>query len=138
MVSNCKKSTFFENGCVCSRQVLTPAEDGRIAVYNSCNNQTLAGPLREIHGFATNDEPASNSKFTVDFNLPKKGAYWIIGLDSKYRYAVVSDPSLTSLYILSKTPTLASDLYQEAVEKAAEQIDVSKLAITEQIGCVYP
>lgn len=128
----------FENGCVCSRQVLSARPDGRVGVYNSCNDQSATGPLREIRGFAINDDPATNARFTVDFGLPRLGQYWIIGLDTDYRYAVVSDPSKTSLYILSKTPTLAPDLYAAALAEAAAQVDTSALLLTEQSGCSYP
>jgi apolipoprotein D and lipocalin family protein len=74
----------------------------------------------------------------VDFNLPHTGQCWIIGVDSQYRYAVVSDPSKQSLYVLSKTPTLEPALYAEAVATAALQLDTSKLILTEQMGCTYP
>lgn len=127
---------IFEGNCICSRQVLSLGQ-GRVDVYNSCNEPTT-GQLREIRGFATNNDPNSNAQFTVDFGLPQTGQYWIIGLDVDYRFAVVSDPSLRSLYILSKTPALAPELYEEAVSLAAEQIDVSKLQLTPQAGCVYP
>ena len=127
---------IFEGSCICSRQVLSLGQ-GRVDVYNSCN-EPVTGELREIRGFATNNDPRSNAQFTVDFGLPQKGQYWIIGLDADYRFAVVSDPSYLSLYILSKTPTLAPELYEEAVALAAEQMDVSKLRMTPQAGCVYP
>lgn len=129
---------FFENGCVCSRQVLTPLASGQVQVYNSCNLMSPDGPLRDISGLATNQDPVTNAKFKVDFNLPKKGDYWVIGLDAQYRYAVVSEPSMAALYILSKTPTLDAVLYQEALQKASDQVDISKLSITPQSGCVYP
>ena len=127
---------IFEGNCICSRQVLSLGQ-GRVDVYNSCN-EPATGELREIRGFATNNDPSSNAQFTVDFGLPHKGQYWIIGLDVDYRFAVVSDPSLLSLYILSKTPTLSPELYEEAVALAAEQLDVSKLRMTPQVGCAYP
>jgi apolipoprotein D and lipocalin family protein len=128
---------IFEGKCVCSRQVLGVTSSGRVSVYNSCN-EYMGGPLREISGFADNQDPKTNAKFIVDFNLPHKGSYWIIGLDKDYRYAVVSDPSRMSLYILSKTPDLAPDLYQAAVAEVAGQIDVSKLEPIVQQGCTYP
>lgn len=130
----------FEGSCACSRQVLGLATNGtgRVTVYNSCNDKTPQGVLREISGFATNDDPATNAKFTVDFGLPKLGKYWIIGLGANYEYAVVSDPSETSLYILSKTPTLSPALYQEAFEKAAAQTSTDKLVVTDHTACVYP
>lgn len=131
------KPLSFEGPCICSRQVLTPVEDGSIAVYNTCNEPTT-GALRSISGFAYNNDPATNAQFTVDFGLPKMGQYWIIGLGDNYEYAVVSDPAFSSLYILSKTPQLSAELYEEAVEKAKAQMDVSKLRVTEQRNCIYP
>lgn len=128
----------FEGNCVCPRQVLSLGEEGKINVYNSCNEGSINGPVREIRGFAVSDDPISNAKLTVDFNLPQKGKYWVIGLDHDYRYAVVSDPSKRSLYILSKTPTLDPVLYQNALDEAALQIDTSRLIIPQQIGCSYP
>jgi len=129
----------FEGGnCSCARQVLTARPDGLVGVYNSCNDGGPNGELREIRGEAYNDDPATNSKFTIDFHLPHKGTYWIIGLASDYSYAVVSDQTKYSLYILSKTPTLSADLYNEAMAKAALQLDTSKVVMTEQTGCKYP
>lgn len=128
----------FEAGCVCSRQVLSLLESGKVGVFNSCNKNTVDGPLMTISGEAENVDTTSNAKFLVDFKLPQKGDYWIIGLDDQYRYAVVSDPSMRSLYILSKTPQLKEYLYNEAVAKAQEQVDTSKLEITLQTDCTYP
>lgn len=128
----------FENGCVCSRQNLSVRAEGGVAVYNTCNRDSANGNLMEIRGVATSDDPVSNAKFTVDFNLPFKGKYWVIGVDSDYRWAVVSEPSKKALYILSKTPTLAADLKEAALAKAAEQVDTSKLYFTPQLGCTYP
>lgn len=128
----------FEGDCYCSQQKLSLRDDGNVAVYNSCNYASVNGPIREINGVAYNNDKESNSKFTVDFGLPQKGNYWIIGLDKEYRYAVVSDPSRLSLYILSKTPELSADLYNQAVTEVATQIDVSKLQPTVHMGCQYP
>lgn len=131
------KPLSFEGECICSRQVLTGLEDGRVGVYNTCN-EPGTGVLRSISGFAINNDPQTNAQFTVDFGLPRTGQYWIIGLGDNYEYAVVSDPSLVSLYILSKTPQLSAELYEEALEKAKAQVDISKLRVTEQRNCKYP
>lgn len=129
---------FEPKNCVCAQQTLNINPDGKLGVYNSCNELTPAGELIEISGTAVNDNLKTNAQFTVDFGLPHKGQYWIIGLDADYRWAVVSDPSELSLYILSKTPELPADLYSAAVAKANEQVDVSKLKSTLQVGCQYP
>jgi lipocalin len=133
-----RKILPFEQNCVCAQQILNGRADGTVGVYNSCNHKTVDGPLREISGFAVNQDPVTNAKFLVDFGFPKKGQYWVIGLDADYRYAVVSEPSRSSLYILSKTPELPADLYQQALEKARAQVDTSDLVLTEQRGCQYP
>lgn len=131
---------FFERGnCACARQRLTGNADGTVGVYNSCNEGDASGPLTDIRGVATNDEPATNAKFTVDFNLPWKGTYWIVGLDSQYRYAVVTNKGADALYILSKTNTLAPDLYQEALDIAkAQSLKVEELVLTDHTKCSYP
>lgn len=129
----------FEGDCACAQQTLgLDASRGVVTVYNSCNDKTPQGRLREIRGFATNDDPQSNAKFTVDFGLPQTGKYWIIALGQNYEYAVVSDPDRKSLYILSKTPELDPVLYQEALNKASLQLDISRLVPTAQSGCTYP
>lgn len=129
---------FFEAGCVCSQQKLSLNSDGTVAVYNSCNDGSPTGALREISGVAISQDPVSNARFTVDFGLPHKGEYWVIGLVADYQYAVVSDPSKKSLYILSKSPVLDPALYKEAVDLASKQVDVTQLQMTLQTGCTYP
>ncbi len=129
---------FEPKNCLCAQQTLAIRTDGNLSVYNSCNDGSLTGPLREIRGVATNNDPATNAQFTVDFGFPRKGQYWIIGLAANYHWAVVSDPSLRSLYILSKTSKLRPVDYKIAVSKAAEQVDTQKLVVTKQAGCTYP
>ena len=133
-----RRPLSFENGCVCSLQKLTAQADGSLYVYNTCNDQTPQGRIRSVEGTATNDDPTTNAKWTVDFGLGRKGGYWIVALDPQYRWAVVSDPWKFSLYVLSKTPELDPALYQAAVAEAATQFDTSVLRMTLQAGCTYP
>ena len=128
----------WEWGCVCARQVLTPAADGTLGVYNSCNFWTPAGKLRDIKGTAAVSDKSTNAKLTVDFGMPWKGDYWIIALDPEYRWAVVSDPSRWSLYVLSRTPQMDGALYNEAIAQASAQTDTRFLQTTQQLGCSYP
>lgn len=134
------KPQWFEFGgvCACSRQKLSQGNNGVLNVYNSCNENNPSGKLKEVRGIAKNEEPTSNSKFSVDFNLPWKGTYWIIALDADYRWAVVSDENAMTTYIISKTPTLAPELYKEAFAQAAQQMDVSEVKMTYQQNCTYP
>jgi len=130
---------FFENNCsACSRQVLGALPDGTASVWNTCNRGNASGELITIKGTATDENTTTHAEFLIDFGLPNKGQYWIIGLAADYSWAVVSDPTKKSLYVLSKTPTLDAAAYQEAVATAATQVDTSQLAMTAQNGCTYP
>jgi apolipoprotein D and lipocalin family protein len=129
---------LFQPSCPCERQVLTPEPSHKVSVFNSCNKKTASGPLSTIHGTAQAVD-STDAKLAVDFGLPWKGDYWIIGLDPDYRYAVVSDRFGYSLYILSKTPELDKSLYEAALE-AAQKANVStkRLVFSDQLGCQYP
>jgi len=59
--------------------------------------------------------------------------YWVVMLDPDYRYAVVSEPSRGSLWILSRTPTLDSALYDSIVTSLrAQRYPVDELVPTPQ------
>jgi apolipoprotein D and lipocalin family protein len=131
---------WFEGSsvCACARQRLTStSQAGVIGILNTCTKDD--GSPYSIAGTASDDDASTNAKLTVSFEgVPFKGSYWIIGLDPQYRFAVVTDRGGDALYILSRTPTLAKSLYQDAVAMAAGQVDTSKLAGTKQLGCTYP
>ncbi len=127
---------FEPERCDCPRQALAlGAED--IAVWNTCNIGGAGGPLYSIRGTAKPLD-ATNAKLEVDFGLPRKGTYWVVGLDPDYRWAVVSEPTRTSLYILSKTPVLEESLKQAALQTAAEQLSLERLRWNEHTNCTYP
>jgi apolipoprotein D and lipocalin family protein len=134
-----RNPTWFEpRNCVCAQQTLTLRDDGDVDVYNSCRVRTPRGGLQDISGTASVVDTDSNAKLSVDFGMPWKGTYWIIGLDSDYRWAAVTDRRGRTLYILSKTPTLSDDLYEAAVAAAAKEVNTDRLLETDHTGCRYP
>jgi apolipoprotein D and lipocalin family protein len=60
------------------------------------------------------DTEHSNAKLKVEFSttLNIKGNYWIVRLDDKYSYSVVSSPNYANLWILSRTPKMSEELFQ--------------------------
>lgn len=124
--------------CACAQQTLSLGADSNVDVYNSCNIGGPEGPITDISGKAFSLDPVGNTKFLVDFNLPVKGQYWIIALANDYSWAVVSDPSLRSLYILSKTPILDPASYAQAISEAAKQMSIQNLVLTKHENCTYP
>lgn len=130
----------FQRDCaadVTATYTLQP--DGDVTVVNRCRKAD--GTWNEAEGVARRAaEAASNAALEVRFApailsiLPNVwGDYRIIGLDPEYRWAVVGEPKREFLWILSRTPRLATDDYTRAVAVAkTNQFDVAKLQKTPQ------
>ncbi len=131
---------FYENyKCACVKQRMSSRADGQFDVSLSCNKSNAQGDFKVLNGVARNDDPQSNAKFTIDFDMAINPSVWIVGLDSQYRYAVISDGSGTTLHIMSRSPGLDGALYNEAVAIADEQnLSTSRLEMTDHRGCQYP
>ena len=70
-------------------------DDGKIDVINACYREN--GERKRAKGLARIVEGSSNSQLEVSFFKliflrPVWGDYWILGLDSDYRWAVVGTP----------------------------------------------
>ena len=99
----------------CARNTTASYElqpDGRIRVINRCVGAD--GVVKEAKGVARVVDTTSNSKLEVSFVRILGiqlfwGDYWIIGLDSNYKYAVVGNPSRKYGWILSRTPELSKE-----------------------------
>jgi len=65
----------------------------------------------------------------VSFFGPFYGSYIVFALDEiNYQYALVSGPDKSYLWVLSRTPTLDSDVYNDLLSKAqAAGFDTSQL-----------
>jgi len=131
----------FQKQCageVTAEYVLQP--DGRIIVINQCRKGD--GSVDRAEGVARKASPSGpDSQLKVRFApaflsfIPAVwGDYWVVGLASDYSYAVVGDPSRNYLWILSRTPSLGADAYQQAVGAAvASGFDASRLVRTPAI-----
>ncbi|MDQ6787095.1 MAG: lipocalin family protein [Acidobacteriota bacterium] len=113
----------FQKKCVGNTTATyTLKPDGNIEVFNQCllKNGTLDGATGE----AKVVDGSSNSKFEVRF-APKYmsflsavwGDYWIVDLDSEYKYAAIGDPKREYLWILSRTPEMNDATYQNILRR---------------------
>ncbi len=128
----------YTAGCFCTRANYSLKDNGDIRVDNTCRKNAIDGPRDEAIGSAYVKDKVTNSKLSVTFFWPFYGDYWIIALDSDYRYAVVSNSEGSDLWILSRTPELAPELLRDALQLSVENgIDTTKLHTTTQKGCVY-
>ncbi|GAA0186495.1 apolipoprotein [Lithospermum erythrorhizon] len=131
-------SRFQPKDGVNTRATYTLNSDGTVHVLN----ETWSGGKRGlIEGTAYKADPKSDeAKLKVKFYVPPflpiipvTGDYWVLDIDEGYTYALIGQPSRSYLWILSRTPVLDDDTYNQLVEKAKEQgYDVSKLHKTPQ------
>jgi apolipoprotein D and lipocalin family protein len=87
-------------------------DDGTIKVINKCVEED--GSLDEAEGVARIVDKISNTKLEVSFVSflgwrPFWGAYWIIGLDENYQWAIVGHPERSYGWILSRTKTISEE-----------------------------
>ncbi len=129
-----KYPNFFQQQCygaTTAEYALRP--DGSVSVVNTCREGSLDGPESRIEGYATVSDPATNAKLTVVFFPPFGAPYWIIDLDEDYQWAVVGEPSRSTLWILSRTPTLDAAVYDDILSRLPDKgYDPTRLVITPQ------
>lgn len=89
--------------------------DGKIQVVNSCRHAD--GKIKTARGTAKLADKNTNAKLKVTFFWPFYGDYWIIGLSSDYRYAIIGEPRRKYLWILSRTPEMTAEDYAETLEQ---------------------
>ncbi len=123
---------FFSAGLVNTTANYSLLPDGSIRVENSGNYFTPDGFESRIVGSAVPVD-TTNAKLNVSFtgsnSANPPGNYWIVDLDPDYQWAVVSDPTGTSAFLLSRTKAVSPELYQDLVDRAAAK-GVSVGAIT--------
>ena len=123
----------FQEGCVGSRATYTLRDDGKITVVNECYDKSFSGKLRSVKGKAWVVDRETNARLKVSFFWPFAGDYWIIDLGRNYEYAVVGHPNRKYLWILSRTPEMDEEVYQEILSRLQEQeYDIAKLVRTVQ------
>lgn len=102
----------FQKDCYLSTATYTLLDNGKIEVFNECRKDNPQGKYKSIRGKAKIVDTKTNAKLKVSFFWPFYGDYWIVGLGDQYEYALVSEPSMKYLWILSRTPQL--DIVTEA------------------------
>lgn len=113
---------FFSLGLVNTTADYSLNPDGSVRVVNSGNYFVNNGPLSRIVGVAL-PVNALNNKLNVQFFFPASarppGNYWIVDLDPDYQWAIVSDPTGLSGFLLSRTPVVSDELYRELLNRAS-------------------
>ena len=111
----------FEKACVAVTADYSLRDDGKVRVVNECRKGSLEGPIKRIEGKAWIVDASTNAKLKVQFFWPFRGAYWIIDLGKDYEYAVVGHPGRKYLWVLSRTPNMEPEIYEEILRRLPRQ-----------------
>ena len=127
---------FFNEDLVGVTAEYTLRDDGKVTVLNKGFQGTLNGPQESIEGVARVKDTETNSKLgvrfpSVPFNFLFEGEYWIVLLDDNYQHAVVTDSRQSTLFVLSRMPSMTRAQY-DAILAELQGLDVntSRLRIT--------
>jgi lipocalin len=113
---------FFSIGLVNTKAVYSLNPNGSIKVENSGNYFFNNGPESSIVGSAVSVDP-DNNKLNVSFLGPASatppGNYWIVDLAPDYSWAIVSDSTGSTGFLLTRDQTISDELYQELLDRAS-------------------
>ena len=134
-----KFPNWFQKKCTgATRAEYHLKNDGMVQVINRC--RLASGEMSEAIGTARQIGPATSAKLKVRFAprwlsfLPFVwGDYWVIDLDENYQLVAVSEPKKEYLWILSRTPNIDPDDYQNLLARLSQQgFDIRRLEVTKQ------
>lgn len=133
----------WQAACTATTATYGLREDGDLSVFNRCRLDEIDGAPFSFLGRATPVDD-TNARLLVSFFSAEGGApYWVIerddrDVDEPYRWAVVSDPTDSTLWILHRHPQMDDALLAPLLARiAARGLDVDRLVYTEQPAAFF-
>lgn len=123
-----------QEDCTGTTATYSLREDGDIEVYNRCTMGGLDGEVNDITGKAWVVDTETNARLKVQFFWPFAADYWILDVDEDYQWALVGNPSRDYLWILSRTPQMEPEVYNQLLDDLEEVYgyDLARLVDTLQ------
>jgi len=123
----------FERGLVGVTATYSFRKDGKIKVVNSGFKETLDGKKSDATGKAKIPDPNISSKLKVSFFWFFYGDYFVLELEENYQWAVIGSSSDKYLWILSRTPQMDENVYNDLLNNLTDRgYDVNNLNRVEQ------
>ncbi|MBC7658180.1 MAG: lipocalin family protein [Chitinophagaceae bacterium] len=128
----------FQKNCVCVTADYKLLDVAKVSVVNTCRKVAPDGVIDVAVGTATTtSNPAKLNVSFGKFKLPFSN-YWVVDRADDYRYAVVSTPLRTPVWVLSRTPDIApadlEGIYQRLEESG---FNTKRIKPTSQTACSY-
>jgi len=123
----------FERDLVGVTATYSFRKDGKIKVVNSGFKETLDGKKSNAIGKAKIPDPNIPSKLKVSFFWFFYGDYFVLELEENYQWAVIGSSSDKYLWILSRTPQMDENVYNDLLNNLTDRgYDVNNLIRVEQ------
>jgi apolipoprotein D and lipocalin family protein len=113
---------FAEKDCFDSVEGYALRPDGRIDNKFACREKSFDAPMkRKLRTIATVHDTQSNAEWRVPFYRVVRVKYFVIDLDTDYKWAVIGHPSRRYGWIISRTRTLPDDTYEGIMQRLRQQ-----------------
>lgn len=120
----------FEKGMTHVAATYSLQENGSIKVKNEGYKN---GKHKEVEGRAKQPNPADPGKLKVSFFLWFYSDYYVLDIDSDYRYVLIGSSSDKYLWIMSRDKTLSKEKQAELLDKLRVRgYDTEKLLFVDQ------
>ncbi len=123
----------FERGCTGVTADYALRDDDRIDVVNTCRQDALDGPVRQVSGVAQVEGPGRLSVSFAPFIPFARGDYWVLHLEPEYSLAVVGEPRGRAGWVLARNPQVDPVAYGRALRALRRNgYDTDRLELVEQ------
>ena len=111
---------------------------GHLEMTHRCHLDSTSGRVKEFRAKAEAEDPAVAAKLTLDLGY-YHGDYWVLAVGKDYEDALIGHPSLSMLWVLSRSPTLSESRLSELEGLAERQgFGLKLLELTPQSGNENP
>ena len=110
-----------EKACLSDALVLYAGADKphRLQVVNACTMQ--GGNVNARNADLKPNKKSTDGKLKIIYTWPFSQKYWFLALGANYEWALIGSPNHKTLWILSRTRTLAPDVLADIKTRAAAQ-----------------
>lgn len=131
-----RRPMLITNNCVAGATEYRPgASPNEILVRDTCEVGAPGGKERAISGKGTIEDPGTNAKLHVRYNLLAKRDYWVLDRADDGSWFISADPQMKDLYIYARDPQISDAKVAELTRRAGELgYDTSKLEFPAQPG----
>ena len=111
--------TFIEKNAVNAVESYSLRKDGDIDIIFTFHDKKHDGKKKKYQALGIIHNKDSNAEWRVQFFWPIKFPYKVIDLHPEYLYTVIGVPNRKYLWIMSRTPKMDDNTYEEIVKRLA-------------------